>query len=98
MTIIPFLLHSPSHSALKQISDTNTSSIMKLQHLFQLYILCQLILLLAACTKQDEWLDIKRQNTDVTPRTLNDFDDMLHNTNIFNQGYGIYGLTGTDNL
>jgi tetratricopeptide (TPR) repeat protein len=71
---------------------------MKLQHLFQLYILCQLILLLAACTKQDEWLDIKRQNTDVTPRTLNDFDDMLHNTNIFNQGYGIYGLTGTDNL
>ncbi|MGN7720185.1 RagB/SusD family nutrient uptake outer membrane protein [Chitinophaga sp. 22620] len=71
---------------------------MKLQHLFQLYILCQLILLQTACTKQDEWLDIKRQNTDVTPRTLSDFDDMLHNSNIFNQGYGIFGLTGTDNL
>lgn len=67
---------------------------MKLQHL----ILYLLILLHTACKKQDEWLDIKRQNTDVTPRTLNDFDDMLHNTNVFNQSYGIYGLTGTDNL
>lgn len=64
----------------------------------QLHILCLLVFLNTACNKENEWLDIKRQNTDVTPRTLGDFDDMLHNTNVFNQGYGIFGLAGTDNL
>lgn len=59
-----------------------------------LVVLC----LSLACQKQNEWLDIKRNLSDVSPSSLADLQAVLDNSNSFNSGYPMLGLLGTDNL
>ncbi|WP_345951204.1 RagB/SusD family nutrient uptake outer membrane protein [Mucilaginibacter sp. PAMB04274] len=54
--------------------------------------------MMTACKKQDEYLDIKRNKTDVTPKTLEDFQAVLDNNQVMNGYSSIIGLIGTDNL
>ncbi|WP_343701386.1 RagB/SusD family nutrient uptake outer membrane protein [Chitinophaga sp.] len=49
------------------------------------------------CTKQNEWLDAKRQESDVVPTTLEDFQAILNNTILMNSSYPSIGLLGCDN-
>ena len=42
--------------------------------------------LLAGCKKQDEFLNAKPNQSLVVPATLNDFQTILNNTNVFNFG------------
>jgi tetratricopeptide (TPR) repeat protein len=56
------------------------------------------ILILSSCQKQDDWLNVKRDKSDITPKTLDDFQAVLDNTNTMNLGYPMLGLTGTDNV
>lgn len=53
---------------------------------------------LASCQKQNEWLDVKRNLSDVSPSSLADLQAVLDNSNSFNAGYPMLGLLGTDNL
>lgn len=53
---------------------------------------------LASCQKQTEWLDVKRNLSDVSPSSLADLQAVLDNSNSFNAGYPMLGLLGTDNL
>lgn len=57
-----------------------------------------LYLLLASCKKQDDWLNIKNNKSDVSPQTLQDFQAVLNNTTVFNNSGSIIGLVGTDNI
>ncbi len=53
----------------------------------------------AACNKANDYLNVKRLNTDVVPSTLNDFQALLDNNNYsMNSNYPSIGLEGTDNL
>ncbi|WEK33638.1 MAG: RagB/SusD family nutrient uptake outer membrane protein [Candidatus Pseudobacter hemicellulosilyticus] len=62
-----------------------------------LYFFC-CCLLLSACDKEEEWLDVKRQSTDVTPASMKDMEALLNNTYVFNAGYAVLGLCGSDNI
>ncbi|HVS97415.1 MAG TPA: RagB/SusD family nutrient uptake outer membrane protein [Puia sp.] len=53
---------------------------------------------LPACKKQDDWLNAKRRNGDVTPSTLQDFQAVLDGTNVVNFGHADLALLGTDNV
>jgi hypothetical protein len=57
-----------------------------------------LVLLASACERADDWLDVKRNRSDVMPQTVADLQAILDNTIIFNTGYPMLGLVGTDNL
>lgn len=57
-----------------------------------------LCLLFASCKKQDDWLNIKNNKSDVSPQTLQDFQAVLNNTTVFNNSGSIIGLVGTDNI
>jgi hypothetical protein len=52
---------------------------------------------LTSCKKQDDFLNVKRLNSDVTPSTLQDFQAVLDNISVFNSIYPSIGLLGTDN-
>jgi hypothetical protein len=52
---------------------------------------------LMSCEKQDNFLDVKRLNSDVTPSTLQDFQAVLDNVTVFNSIYPSIGLLCTDN-
>ncbi|WP_159478075.1 RagB/SusD family nutrient uptake outer membrane protein [Dyadobacter sp. 3J3] len=43
-------------------------------------------------------MNVKRDKSDISPKTLDDFQAVLDNTNTMNMGYPMLGLTGTDNL
>jgi hypothetical protein len=61
---------------------------------------CLVILLLifaTACKKQDQFLDAKRQKSDVVPSTLTDFQAILDNTFVMNEYYADLALDGADN-
>lgn len=53
---------------------------------------------LMSCKKQDDFLNVKRRNSDVTPATLQDFQAILDNVTVFNSQYPAIGLLGTDNV
>ncbi|OKS88742.1 RagB/SusD family nutrient uptake outer membrane protein [Mucilaginibacter polytrichastri] len=53
---------------------------------------------LLSCKKQDDWLNIKNNKSDVSPQTLQDFQAVLDNSTIFNNSGSIIGLVGSDNL
>lgn len=50
-----------------------------------------------SCKKQNEWLDAKRQASDVVPTTLEDLQAILNNTILMNSSYPTIGLLGADN-
>lgn len=50
-----------------------------------------------SCKKQNEWLDAKRQESDVVPATLQDLQAILNNTILMNSSYPTIGLIGCDN-
>lgn len=66
--------------------------------LFQtcLSIVAAAALLMASCKKQDEWLDVKRNKSDVVPKTLKDFQALLDNNGMYSN-YISLGLLGSDN-
>jgi tetratricopeptide (TPR) repeat protein len=51
-----------------------------------------------SCKKQDNWLNVKNNKSDVTPQTLQDFQAVLDNDAVFNEYGSILGLVGTDNI
>ncbi|QEM03717.1 RagB/SusD family nutrient uptake outer membrane protein [Mucilaginibacter rubeus] len=51
-----------------------------------------------SCKKQDDWLNIKNNKSDVTPQTLQDFQAILDNDVVFNDLNSILGVIGTDNI
>lgn len=55
-------------------------------------------LLLGSCQMQDDWLNQKRDKSDITPKSLDDFQAVLDNSNTLNKGYPMLGMTGTDNV
>lgn len=59
------------------------------------------ILLIISCNKQDQYLDVKRSNADVVPKTLKDFQALLDNDSYMNGALGgaypVDGLVGSDN-
>lgn len=52
---------------------------------------------LICCKKQENWLDIKSNKADIVPVTLDDFEALINNDNIMNQGYPVMGIMGADN-
>src|SRR5688572_28965517 len=50
-----------------------------------------------SCKKQDDWLDVKRNKSDVVPSTLKDYQAILDNEQIMNQSLPGLGLLGSDN-
>ncbi|WP_432327719.1 RagB/SusD family nutrient uptake outer membrane protein [Mucilaginibacter sp. P25] len=63
-----------------------------------LFSICVLSLIINACKKQDDWLNVKSIKSDVTPKTMADFQAILDNATQFNTYGSIIGLMGTDNL
>jgi hypothetical protein len=55
-------------------------------------------LLLGSCQMQDDWLNAKRDKSDITPKSLDDFQAVLDNSNTLNKGYPMLGMISTDNL
>ncbi len=51
-----------------------------------------------SCKKQDNYLDIKRLNSDVVPSTLADYQAILDNDETMNQNYPTAGLASSDNF
>lgn len=51
---------------------------------------------MASCQKQNDWLDAKRQQSDIVPTTLDDFQAILDNS-IMNANYPVIGQLGGDN-
>lgn len=56
-----------------------------------------LAIVVSSCEKQKQWLDVKRNKSDVVPTTLKDYQAILDN-DLMNKYYSCLGLTGTDNL
>lgn len=61
------------------------------------YIILIAITLLS-CEKQDKWLDKKANKSDIVPKTIADFQLIMNNTDIMNDGYGSYGTISSDNF
>ncbi|GLU57217.1 glycan metabolism protein RagB [Dyadobacter frigoris] len=61
-------------------------------------MLLLVMLSLDSCQVQDDWLNVKRDKSDISPKTLDDFQAVLDNSNTVNKGYPMLGLTGTDNV
>ncbi len=62
----------------------------------QRFIYLFILIALASCGKQNEWLDAKRKLQDVEPKSLKDFQAILDNSTMFTN-YPTIGLNGTDN-
>ncbi len=68
------------------------STYLKLIYLFSL------LLLTSSCKKQNDWLDAKRLNSDVTPRTFSDYQAILDYNTSMNNRFVNLALISTDNL
>lgn len=53
--------------------------------------------LFTACHKQDEWLDIKSKNSDITPSKLDHYQSILDYTTYMNDSYPALPLVSADN-
>src|SRR5688500_7979041 len=63
------------------------------------YICILTALLLLSCKKQDDWLNVKQENSHVLPKSLSDFQRILDNSfGEMNINYATSGLIGSDNL
>lgn len=56
------------------------------------------IVLICSCKKQDNWLDVKRNQSDVTPKTIADYQAVLDFDDYINNRLSGVGLIGTDNF
>lgn len=63
-----------------------------------LLVLSILAVTLIQCKKQDEWLDEKYNLSDVVPKTLEDFQGLLDNSDQVNNNLLVNGLISTDNF
>lgn len=63
-----------------------------------LYRVTFFIFLITACKKQNEWLDVKKNNSDVVLENLSDFQAILNNDAILNSNYPYIGSESSDNL
>ena len=70
----------------------------KTSHRYWIMHLLLFTLVLGSCQMQDDWLNSKRDKSDITPKNLNDFQAVLDNSNTMNRSYPMLGMTGTDNL
>lgn len=59
---------------------------------------CCSLLLFISCKKTDDWLDIKRNKSDVLPTSLPDLQAIMDNDIYMNTNYPSLGLVSTDNL
>jgi hypothetical protein len=69
----------------------------KTRNLCVTIIICT-TLLIVGCKRQDDWLNAKRLSSDVTPKSIDDFQAILNFDNIMNQKFATLGLLGCDNL
>jgi len=61
-------------------------------------IICILLVFIIACSKQNEWLDAKKQKEMVIPETLKDFQAILDQFPYIHKALPIFGLVGTDDF
>lgn len=62
-------------------------------------LLCVIVIIfLFSCKKQDEFLDIKRSNTDVVPTTIADFQGITDDINTMNLNFPSFAYCGIDNF
>jgi hypothetical protein len=61
-------------------------------------LIVSLIILLCACSKQDEWLDKKSNKADIVPKTLADFQALMDNDTRMNTQYPSLAIIGSDNI
>ncbi|WP_345952991.1 RagB/SusD family nutrient uptake outer membrane protein [Mucilaginibacter sp. PAMB04168] len=55
------------------------------------------LLMISGC-KQEDWLDVKSNKRQVTPKSLSDLQAVLDNAQVMNSYGSILGLVGTDNI
>lgn len=60
------------------------------------YIVLIFMVTAISCQKQNDWLDAKRQQSDIVPTSLDDFQAILDNS-VMNTNYPIVGQLGADN-
>jgi hypothetical protein len=76
-----------SHSALKQPFKLKIMKIMKTYKRYTtIFILVCILFFTSSCKKQDEFLDAKPNQSLVVPKTLSDYQALLNNTSLFNEG------------
>lgn len=63
----------------------------------KIFLHLYILIALAGCQKQNEWLDIKSNKSDVIPNTIQDFQALLDNTSVMNTSFPSIGLISTDN-
>lgn len=63
-----------------------------------IYFIFIAVVFLFGCKKQNKWLDEKRQQSDVTPSTLADYQAILDNTVSMNTIFPTIGQLGADNF
>lgn len=61
-------------------------------------IICILLAFIVACSKQNEWLDAKKQKDMVIPETTTDFQAILDQFPFIHKALPIFGLVGTDDF
>lgn len=62
------------------------------------FLFVLMMLFAGSCQLQDDWLNVKRDKSDISPKSLDDLQAVLDNSNTMNRGYPMLGMTGTDNL
>lgn len=73
------------------------SQIYNIRSLYYVIFFC-FTLIVNGCSKQNDWLDVKRNKSDVEPKTLSDLQGVLDNaTNFMNVTPGL-SMNGTDNI
>lgn len=60
-------------------------------------ILLPILFIFSACSKQDKWLDVKSNLKDIVPKTLENYQAILDNDGVMNNGYPELGIAGCDN-
>lgn len=67
---------------------------MKISNYFKIFLG---VIIITSCEKQNNWLDVKRNKSDVVPSTLKDLQAILDNDLIMNQGLPGLSLIGSEN-
>lgn len=57
-----------------------------------------MIFFFLSCNKANDWLNEPRSKRDIIFSTLNDYQDLLNNTSVFNLPLSTIGIIGSDNL
>jgi len=63
-----------------------------------LILLLYSFIFIDSCKRQDDWLNVKRESRDVTPRNLDDYQAVLNNDNAMNKQFVTVGSVESDNL